>query len=307
MSQPSKPMKPVDIDLSKINIDKLKVKKYQNGQETKQCRITYDFGNSNKKEFYVLTPLATVPFGLTIAKENEGEAPRKFKKYSLDFNVSGTPELDEFRQLIEKFDNKNIDYILSQSAAWWGKSASGKPYSRDTIADACYGSMIKRTPEEKGDYPDRFKMKLPFYEGMPRFKVYDAQNKEIKWVKQSVEGEPPELDWSWAQQNMQIEAIMECEALWEVNKKVYCTFKAKQIRVYPPVTLQECAFGDPIETVTKSVAKLSTNDSKPSEAESKVQEPEAEVEEKVRVKVEDDDEEDLEEDLEEGDDEEIEE
>lgn len=240
----SKPMKPVNIDVDKINIDPLKEKTYKNGQKTKQCRITYMFESGLKKEFNVRTPLATVPYGLSIAKENEGEAPRKFKKYSLDFEVVGTPELDIFRTKIQQFDERNIDFVTTNAKDWWGKAPSGKPWDRDMIQNLCYGSMLKKTSEDKGDYPERFKLKLPFYEGMPKFALYDQNNKQIKWVTDGKEGEPPVLDWSWAQRNMRIEAIMECEALWEVNKKVYCTFKAVQIKAYPPAGLKANEFAE---------------------------------------------------------------
>ena len=240
----SKPLKAEQIDISKVCIDKLKVKKYEKtGLETKHCRMTYSF-DGNKKELFVKVPLTVVPFGRTVAKEYENEAPRKFKKYSLDFNVSGTPELEVFASKIEELDNKNIDFILSQCQSWWGKTPSGKPWNRDIIQDSSYTSLIKKTPEEKGDYPARFKMKLPFYDGVPRFKVYDANNNKINWVKEGKNGEDTELDWSWAQPNMKIEAIMVAEGLWEVNKKVFCTFRAEQIRVHPPDTLKECAFDD---------------------------------------------------------------
>ena len=99
---------------------------------------------------------------------------------------------------------------------------------------------------------------------------------------------------------------MECEALWEVNKKVYCTFKAVQIRVHPPVSLPECAFDDDTE-VSASVSKMSVQDSvlMPVAVEVPVAVPvqtPAPVEHSAStdIKVEDDDEED-DEDIEEDD------
>jgi len=274
-------MKPANLDVAKINIDPLKEKTYKNGQKTKQCRITYDFGAGVKKEFNVRTPLATVPYGLSIAKENEGEAPRKFKKYSLDFEVVGTPELDAFRMKIQDFDEKNIDFVTANAKDWWGKAPSGKPWDRDMIQNLCYGSMLKKTPEDKGDYPERFKLKLPFYEGMPKFALYDENNKPVQWVTPGREGEPPTLDWSWAQRNMRIESIMECEALWEVNKKVYCTFKAVQIKIYPPTGLKANEFAEDdddestpapvtapsVSSITNEVSKIKVEDDDDEEAE----------------------------------------
>jgi hypothetical protein len=295
-------LNPAEIDVNKILISKLKTKKYESGQETKQCRVTYDH-KTGIDDLAVRVPRATVPFGLTLAKEKEGETPLKYKKYSLEFNISGSPEMDEFGKFVDDFDNKNIDFILKESLTWWKKS-----YSRDTIADACYGSMKKRTPEEKGDYPDRFKMKLPFNKGLPDFKVYDKFNKPIKWVKKGKNGEPPELDWSWIQPKMQIDAIMECEALWEVNKKVYCTFKAVQIRVHPRSSIPDCDFPGDVpgdgdapennedeEETKQSVPKLAapSDDEEEVVSKSKVEDDEDEDDEDdSKLKVEDDDDED---------------
>ena len=121
----SKILRPVDIDVSKIHIDKLKEKKNASGV-TKQCKITYDYdGSGVKKPLTVRVPLTTVPFGLTIGpKVKEGEPEPKFKKYSLDFNVVGTADLDGFRKKMEQIDNRNIDCIFAQvrdnPATWWG-------------------------------------------------------------------------------------------------------------------------------------------------------------------------------------------
>ena len=241
----NKPLKPVAINIDKVGHDKLKTKKYKNGQESKQARMTYD-----KVEFRIQTPLAEVPFGLTKGEEldkdgNPVKNSTKPIKYSLDFNVAGPPagsvELEEFSKVMKTLDTKTVNYIVSQSQEWWGKKGTA-----ENIAEYVYSSVIKQ--DKKGEYPDRFKIKLPLFEGKPRFKVYDEHNKLVDWVK-SEEGpdgkEVVTLEWEkWAQPHMKIEAIIECEGLWEVNKKVFCTFKALQIRVHPPETLPDCAFDD---------------------------------------------------------------
>jgi hypothetical protein len=243
----SKPLKPGQIDVSKIAHDKLKLKKYKNGQESKQVRMTYD-----KKEFRIQTPLAKVPFGLTTGEEldNEGKPVKnsiKPKKYSLDLQFDAGTKLGEFKEAMKNVDNLNIQHILGQSKEWWGKQ-----FTKDAVEDVCYGSLIKA--DKKGEYPDRFKIKLPFYDGAPRFKVYNNRNEEIQWCTLE-EGKPPVLDWSWAQPYMQVEAIVECEGLWEVNKKVFCTFKAIQLRITPPEGLPDCAFVDDAAPASESMPK----------------------------------------------------
>jgi hypothetical protein len=259
----NKPLKPVAINIDKVGHDKLKTKKYKNGQESKQARMTYD-----KVEFRIQTPLAEVPFGLTKGEEldKEGKPVKnstKPIKYSLDFNVMGPPagtvDLDEFKKAMKKLDTKTIDYIVSQSELWWGKKGTA-----ENIAEYVYSSVIKQ--DKKGEYPDRFKIKLPLFEGKPKFKVYDENNKIVEWVKsEEVDGkEVVTLEWEkWAQPHMKIEAIVECEGLWEVNKKVFCTFKALQIRVHPPETLPECAFDDgPVKAKTEAKTEEGEEDLK---------------------------------------------
>jgi len=245
-----KPMKPVALDLSKLAHDKLKIKKYQaSGNETKKVGMTYD-----KVALKIQTPLAEVPFGLTISEETEPDPanPRKKrpvanskkpKKYSLDCQFDKiSPELNELKKVMQIMDEKNINYIASQSAEWWPQDCKGGKLMTPEMVSVLYDSIIK--VDNKGEYPERFRIKLPLFEGVPQFKVYDQHNKLIEWCKIE-EGKKPELDWSWAQKHMKVDAIIECEGLVILeSKKVYCTFKVVQLRVRPSDALEECAFDD---------------------------------------------------------------
>ncbi len=233
-------MNPGDIEVAKINIDKLKAKKYKSGQDAKQCKITYGI---DRKPLIIRTPLATVPYGLSdgtfVGKDketNEKEPQSKFKKYSFEIIIVGSSELDTFRNKLNEVDHKNVEFIQSQSNEWWKKSMT-----YENVKDFSYTSPLVK---HKDDYPDRFKVKLPFFNGIPQFKVYNENKTPVNWVKQVKDGEPPELDWSWAQPNMRIRTIVEAECIWEVNKKTYCTFKASQICVYPTDGPKECDFDD---------------------------------------------------------------
>lgn len=251
-------MKPSEVNVDNILYDNLKAKKYKNGQESKQARMSY-----NKLEFIIQTPLGKVPFGLNIGEELDSEGKpvknsTKPKKYSFEFNIIGTPALEEFKALLQKINDKNVAHIVSKSKEWWGEE-----YTPVEIRKLCYNSLVKI--DKKGDYPERFKVKLPFNNGKPEFKVYDQNNKKIDWytVTQKDGKDFYELDWSWAQNNMQIETLASCEGLWEVNKKVFCTFRVKQVRVRPPEELPECAFDDvrPGEKSKKSAdVDLKVND-----------------------------------------------
>ena len=255
----SKPMKPEAIDINQVAHDKMKIKKYKTGQESKQVRMWY---SDKKSELLVQTPKSKVPFGLSIRtkgdkkEENENDKYMKGRgfiwptdpseKYELSFNADGTDELKEFKKFMITLNDKNVKYIHTQSLDWWGKKMS-----EETICELGYGSLIKESKDKT--YPDRFKAKLPFYEGKPQFKVYNQLNQLIEWVTFQ-EGKPPVLDWSWCVRGMYVETIIECEGLWDVNKKVYCTWKVRQIRVTPPDVLQDCAFDDTPSAISSSVA-----------------------------------------------------
>ncbi len=138
-------MNPDDIEVAKINIDKLKSKKYKSQQDNKQCKITYGI---DRKPLIIRTPLTIVPTGLIDGSFG------KNKKYSFEINISGSPELDTFRNKLNEIDNKNIEFIQSQSKEWWGKSMTRKYIEENCI----YTSIVKH----KEDHPDKFKIRLPF-------------------------------------------------------------------------------------------------------------------------------------------------
>lgn len=252
----TKPMKAVEIDPKQINIESLFLKKYKNGKESKMCRINY---GPTKSEFNVITPRSKVPFGLTASKQEEGET--KPTKYSFEINLGGGDEkLDQFKEKLASINNVNVDYITKCSKDWWGKAMS-----RDSIADMGYESMIKA--DKKGTYPDRFKIKLPIVGGVPQFNVFDQNNKKIDFWKKV--DDKIEIDWSWAKQQMEIEALIECEGLWIVDKKVYCTWKAKQIRFYHSNSFEDSVFEDPesgsdsaIDEMTAAAEKMIVSSTK---------------------------------------------
>ncbi len=282
-----------DLDLTQVKHHPLKVKKYDNGQESKSCAVTYQDGN---KIIFQL-PKSKVPFGLTVGKMDDNdkklvEEGKKWPKYSLEVNIDG----DE-REKVLDFDDLNSAFIAEHVAKeYWKKNLTPD----QVIEHDYYGSMVKANNPEKGDFPDRFKVKLPFSRGKPLFKVYDSNNQKINLF--SVVDGKPVMDWSWTQQQMQAEIISEIECIWEVNKKCYCTCRALQIRVHPPDALPECDFdddgdgvtgddeaeeSDEVAEVTEQVAKLEVEVEVEDEVEVEVED---EVEDEVEIEAEDEDE-----------------
>jgi hypothetical protein len=236
----TKPMKHTAIDMSRITYN-VKSRKLPSG-ESKQVQMGYD-----KNELVMYIPKTKVPFGLTQDKISL-EDSTKMKKFSLDCNIEGSPDIESFRTFLEKLDTNNIEKLVDKSVELWKvkKSVQG-------ITEGCYNACVKQDPDKK--YPPRFKIKLPFYNGVPQFKVYDTANKEIVWYNKS-EKKDPELDWSWTSKGMQVEAVCGCEGMWVVNQSVYCTFKAMQLRVSAADGLNECAFDEPVSVVSNSVVSV---------------------------------------------------
>ena len=117
------------------------------------------------------------------------------------------------------------------------------------IKEALYGSLIR--PDKKGESPPRFKFKLPMWEGKPMFDVVDKDNNPIK-IYEDVNGVTT-VNWDWAQSGMEITAIVECEGLWVVNKNVYCTWRAKKIKVNKSSGRNEFEFMDEEEEEEEQV------------------------------------------------------
>lgn len=242
----TKQVKIEDLDVEKVNYDGLKIKKYPSGYESKICKMNY-----NGERFIIQTNQTVAPFGVTnnlnFMKDDDKklvEEGKKWLKYSLEFNIEG----DDLDALLD-LDDANIDYVSKNSEQWFGEGSTP-----NEVRKFSYNSLIKKNKAEKGDYPDRFKVNLPFYQGEPKFKIYGTDNKEISFC--TIVGGAPVLDWSWAQQQMKVEVLCECEGMKLVNGKAYCSFKAVQLRVQAPESLPDCAFGAPIEEVTKTVEKL---------------------------------------------------
>lgn len=230
-----------ELNLEKVKINPLKEKTYTNGQTSKSCTVTYNDGS----KILIQTVKNKVPFGLTIGQMDENEKKlveegKKWPKYSLEINIEG----DE-KNKIKEFDKIAAKFISDNSNSWWKKHLNPD----QVLEHDYYVSMIKVNKE--GDYPDRFKIKLPFSQGKPLFKVYDENNQKVELFNSN-----GTVDWSWIKPQMHVETISEIECIWEVNKKCYCTVKALQLRIFPPSTLKECAFDDE-ETISEPKETIS--------------------------------------------------
>jgi hypothetical protein len=237
-----------DLDLTKIKYGQLKVRKFKDGTETKACSMTWQ----NGEKIYVVTQDCKVPFGVSKGKDKGDK--KEEEKYSLELNMVG----DELKKL-KDLDDLNIAYISSKSKEWYKEEFDPK-----TTKQLIYNSILKKGKEENSNYPERLRIKLPISRNekddkITKFSVYDKSGKDYVEPNTLLS----EVDWSWSQLNMSARAVMELECLWEVNKKLYCTFKAIQICVTKPKELpKKMMISEEVEEVKdviKEVKEVKSN------------------------------------------------
>ena len=159
----------------------------------------------------VQTPRMSVAFNM---KPNTmGEYP----KYSVELSFQGMDSdesLRKFHDNIEAMDNFMIDAGVKNSMAWFKQ----KKVSRDVI-EAKYSTMIKTpTDKETGEvltqYPQRLRLKVPFYDGKFGCEVYGKDGNKMEDPMEEI-----------LVRGTRVKAIIECVGLWISASSYMCQWK----------------------------------------------------------------------------------
>ena len=159
----------------------------------------------------VQTPRMNVAFNM---KPNTmGEYP----KYSVELSFQGMESdesLQKFHDNIEAMDNYMIDAGVKNSMAWFKQ----KKVSRDVI-EAKYSTMIKTpTDKETGEvltqYPQRLRLKVPFYDGKFGCEVYGKDGNKMEDPMEEI-----------LVRGTRVKAIIECVGLWISASSYMCQWK----------------------------------------------------------------------------------
>ncbi len=208
------------LDVSKVGYKKIEV----NDLGGKHIPMIYN-GEQLEVEFRNVM----CPYGVGDFKDNG--------KYSMQISLGGSENLQKVVGILEELDDVNIRTSSENSKAWLNKKMTAEIIK---AADT-YKSMVKIG--EKGDKPPGLSIKLKAYynNGAPQFKLFGKDKKPIdiftpsgntRVDKDGKEVEAPgEIDWSWATNNMKVNVIAICDGLWIVGGKIYCSWKAKAIRI----------------------------------------------------------------------------
>lgn len=210
----------IEIDSFKSKLEYGNPKNLDNGG--KIINIYY-----NGSPLYIQTPVMNSPFGMTKWNIDGGD------KCSIDLslgNYQSDKKMKHFHSLMEIIDKKLIEDGLTNSTAWFKKKISS-----EAIVEALYTPLIKypkdkNTGEITDKYPPTFRVSIPFKDNEYKCKFFkdreeiNIDNYETKRSKMSV--------------------IMQCVGIWIAGGKFGCTWKAVQVKVTPPATIDKYAFNE---------------------------------------------------------------
>ena len=230
-----RPMKPAQLDTSKIEIGQLK--KLENG-----ASIAYV--NLDSKPVYVKTSEFGVPFGAQYwpdSVENSG-------KWSVKVNLKGEGS-ESMIKMLRDFDNKIKEEAIKNCVSWFKK----RNLTAETI-DTLYTPMLKEsldpeTGEPNGKYPPGFAFKIVKREGNVACKVYLTKDHTYN-LTDPAHDKYAELD-KLLGKGSKVKLLLRCNGIWVANGKFGCTWRAEQVKVSPVESFDEYAFDDSEEEVER--------------------------------------------------------
>lgn len=176
---------------------------------------------------YIQTPVMSSPFGMTKWNIDGGD------KCSIDLsfsNLLANKRMKHFHTLMEIIDKKLIEDGLTNSMNWFKKKITS-----EAIVEALYTPLIKypkdkNTGEITDKYPPTFRVSIPYKDNEYKckfFKDREEINIDMYETKRS-----------------KISVIMQCVGIWIAGGKFGCTWKALQVKVVPPETIESYAFNE---------------------------------------------------------------
>jgi len=222
-----KPLKPQDIDTSKIEITDLK--KLDNG-----ANIAYL--NYNGKPIYITTPELDVPFDGQWWPEGENGG-----KWSLKVNLR-KGECDNLISLLQDMDNQIKAKAMENSVSWFKK----RNMSAETV-DTLYTPMLKvdidpETNEATGKYPPSMAFKIVKRDGNVACKVFGENKMEYNVTDNKAENYVNMTDL--IKKGSKVKLLLRCNGLWVANGKFGCTWRAEQMKVTRVESFDDYAFDD---------------------------------------------------------------
>lgn len=222
-----------EIDVSKIKYSDLKM--LDNG-----AKIAYvNYGDKSIQSIYLQTPEVTFPFDNQFF--TEGKNSGKFScKVSL--NTENNPQLKEFVDKLIEIDEKIMSDAKVNSMSWFKKAKI-----TDDVIEEKYTRIIRpykdpETGENSDKYPPQMAFKVVQKNGEYQCKFFDENAKKINVDDESNENYQDVSNL--LSKGSSVKLLLKCNGLWFSTVGFGCTWKAEQMKVKVPETLEEYAFRD---------------------------------------------------------------
>lgn len=239
----TKPLKPSEVDLSKMTYSP--VKSLPSG-----AKLIYL--NHDSSQLFVQTPEMNIPFDSgTYYAENDNSG--KFAiKVSMD-NMANNPQMKEFHDMLAQLDEKIMNDGIENSFAWFKKKNPNADVIRELYTPMVKVSVDRETGEPNGKWAPSMQFKIVRRDGKVLCDCYNSDKKEI----QTSGEEAVDLETMF-KKGSKVKMILKCNGLWVASGKFGCTWKAEQIRINTPVGISGYAFDSDEEDVGEPLTRQST-------------------------------------------------
>ena len=223
-------LRPTEVDLSKLEFQD--VRSLPSGAKLV-------FVNLNGGNLYIQTPELDVPFDSVFYPDGSDSTG----KIPLNVSLSGHEEpgkIKEFHDMLSGFDELIQTQCMGKSVEWLKKSK----VTKDTI-ESLYSKMVRvsldsDTGEPDGKYPPQFRFQLKKKDNNWECRFYDENRTEIKNEDGSSLTTTQLTDR--IKKKSKVKALLRCTAVWISGGKFGCSWKAEQIIINSPKSLDDYAF-----------------------------------------------------------------
>jgi len=198
-------------------------------------RISTKYGQSGNG-FRTQTPKMQQIFELNEHKQDS----TGHTNYSFCLSFRGgdnDKKIGTFQAMVEDIDTFNIEYATTHS-----KELFGKEIKRDVVEEfykPCVKYSLKKTAEGE-QYPPTMKIKLPFRDGKPYFKVFDKNKEKMELY----DSESNEVSLDMFSSNTKMICLLEYTGIWVVSKSFGSSWNLVQAKVYKEEAIEDCVIMD---------------------------------------------------------------
>lgn len=241
MSQ-SKAMIASEIDMSKVKYSDLK--NLDNG-----AKIAYVNYGDGIQSIYLQTPELTFPFDCQYYQDNDDTGKFNCK---VSLKTDGNKDIEKFVEKMSEFDEKIKADAKKNSMSWFKKKSMTDEVIEDKYTPIVRHYKDPETGEFTGKYPAQMGFKVAKRNGVFQCKFYDDTRSKINVDKPDEDGFQDVTNL--LSKGSSATMLLQCTGLWFSSVGFGATWKAVQMLVKIPETLEEFAFRD--DTVTKNTVDL---------------------------------------------------